>query len=239
MRVAVCALAVVLALGCGGARAGTRHLHVLFVGNSLTATNDLPATVAAFARAVGHVEVDVRMVAPGGYALEDHWADGVARTALDAGGWDAVVMQQGPSSLPDSRVNLIEWTSRWADEARTHGVRPALLTVWPERYRYGVFPAVIANYAAAAKAAHAASFPAGTAWVDAFRRSPGLRLYGPDGFHPSRLGTYLTAAVVYTGLTAELPRALPRDVGGTHLSVATARVLRASVDVAYRAVKAP
>ena len=86
MRLAVCALAVALALGCGGARAGTRHLHVLFVGNSLTSTNDLPATVAAFAHAVGHVEVDVKMVAPGGYALEDHWTDGVARAALDAGG---------------------------------------------------------------------------------------------------------------------------------------------------------
>jgi hypothetical protein len=239
VRLAVCALAVALALGCGGARAGTRHLHVLFVGNSLTSTNDLPATVAAFAHAVGHVEVDVKMVAPGGYALEDHWTDGVARAALDAGGWDVVVMQQGPSSLPDSRVNLIEWAKRWSDDARAHGTRPALLTVWPEGDRYSVFPAVIANYAAAAKAARAASFPAGAAWVDAARRQPGLRLYGPDGFHPSRLGTYLTAAVVYTGLTGELPRALPRDIAGTHLGVRVARTLRASVGVAYRAVKAP
>jgi hypothetical protein len=234
VRLAVCALAAALALGCGGARAGTSHLHVLFVGNSLTATNDLPATVAAFAHAVGHVEVDVKMYAPGGYALEDHWADGAARAALDAGGWDALVMQQGPSSLPDSRVNLIEWAKRWADEARAHRTRPAMLTVWPEQYRYAVFPAVIANYAAAAKSAHAASFPAGVAWVGAARRSPGLRLYGPDGFHPSRLGTYLTAAVVYTGLTGELPRALPRDVTGTHLTPRLARLLRASVDAAYR-----
>jgi lysophospholipase L1-like esterase len=136
-------------------------------------------------------------------------------------------------------VNLIEWAKRWADEARAHGARPAMLTVWPEQDRYAVFPAVIANYSAAARAARAASFPAGVAWVDAARRVPGLRLYGPDGFHPSRVGTYLTAAVVYTGLTGELPRALPRDVAGTRLGVRLARTLRASVGVAYRGVKAP
>jgi len=48
-------LAAALALGCGGARAATRHLHVLFVGNSRSAANGLPATVAALAHAVGHV----------------------------------------------------------------------------------------------------------------------------------------------------------------------------------------
>ena len=117
---ALAALLVVL-LACvaaGGAGAQQRHLRVLFVGNSLTATNDLPATVAAIARGVGHTTIDVQMVAPGGYALEDHWANGDALAALRTGRFDVVVLQQGPSSLPESRVNLIEWTKRWADEAR-------------------------------------------------------------------------------------------------------------------------
>lgn len=233
MRLALAVAAAALVLGCGNASADRPHLRVLFVGNSLTAVNDLPATVAAFAHAVGHVEIDVRAYAPGGYALEDHWADGVARGLLDGGGWDAVVMQQGPSSLPDGRQNLIEWTTRWAAEARAHGARPALLTVWPERYRSAFFPAVISNYRAAAVAAHAASFPAGAAWRDALQRRPGLPLYGPDEFHPSRLGTYLAAVVVYTGLTGELPRALPRDVAGLHVSPGVARALRASVARVY------
>ena len=57
--------------------------------------------------------------------------------------------------------------------------------------------------------------------------------YGPDQFHPSRLGTYLAAAVVYTGLTGDLPRALPRDVAGLHVSAGVARALRASVARVY------
>jgi hypothetical protein len=230
VRLVFLILAALMAAPAGGAAGadGRTHLRVLFVGNSLTAANDLPGTVAALSAAVGSVRIDVGMIAPGGYSLEDHWADGVARGALDRGGWDVVVLQQGPSSLPESRVNLVEWTARWAAEARAHGARPALLTVWPELARRSVFPAVIANHRAAARAAGAASFPAGAAWFDALGRAPRLPVYGPDGFHPSRVGTYLTAIVVYAGLTGTLPRVLPRDLGGLHVSAATARRARAA-----------
>ena len=191
---------------CQSATAAPRHLRVLFVGNSLTAANDLPTVVAKIG-ASRHVTIDTRTFAAGGYALEDHWAEGSALAALREGGWDTVVLQQGPSSLPESGVNLTEWARRWADEARRHGARPALLTVWPERERRYAFPDVIRHYAAAARSAHAALFPAGTAWRYALAR--GARLYGPDGFHPSPTGSYLAAIVVYAGLTGELPRNLP------------------------------
>ena len=221
-----------LVLGCGSASADGRHLRVLFIGNSLTSTNDLPSLVAAFAATQG-VTVETEAFAPGGFSLEDHWRSGAARAALDAGGWDAVVMQQGPSSLPASGQDLTRWTRRWADEARAHHVRPVLLTVWPDGSFSDFFVPVIEHYRAAAAAAKAALFPAGVAWQAALRRDPRLRLFGPDRFHPSPLGTYLTAAVVHTGLTGELPRALPRSVRGVEIDAATARVLRAAVGEAY------
>jgi hypothetical protein len=232
------ALAVVLLvlLACaaaGGADAQPRHLRVLFVGNSLTATNDLPATVAQIARGVGHTTIDVQMVAPGGYALEDHWANGAALAALRSGRFDVVVLQQGPSSLPESRVNLIEWAKRWADEARAHDTRPAVLTAWPERERFSVFADVVRNYRDAARAANALLLPAGQGWRNAFRRRPAIQLYGPDAFHPSRLGTYLAALVAYTGLTGELPRTLPL-AAGIKPTGRTAVVLRAAVADIWR-----
>jgi hypothetical protein len=234
MKALAAALLVVLACAAaGGAGAEARHLRVLFVGNSLTATNDLPATVAAIARGVGHTTIDVQTVAPGGYALEDHWANGEALAALRSGRYDVVVLQQGPSSLPESRVNLIEWTKRWADEARAHGTRPAVLTVWPERGRFSVFADVVRNYRDAARAADALLLPAGQAWRNAFRRRSAIALYGPDAFHPSRLGTYLTALVAYTALTGELPRRLPA-AGGVGPTGRTALVLRAATADLWR-----
>ena len=83
-----------------------------------------------------------------------------------------------------------------SEHAREHGARPALLTVWPESYRVNATAEVIASYANAANAANAELYPAGLAWQSAWSRKPSLPLYGPDGFHPSPLGTYLAALVV-------------------------------------------
>jgi hypothetical protein len=197
LRLALLAtLALLVCAGGAPAQSGPAPLRVLFVGNSLTATNDLPAVVARIARSHGR-SLEYRTVAFGGYALEDHWAQGDARAALGSGKWDVIVMQQGPSALPESQSNLRAWAIRWADEAARFGTRTALLTVWPESYRRGALVDVIASYRRAAEASGAMLLPAGDAWRLAWRCAPRLALYGPDGFHPSELGTLAAALVVY------------------------------------------
>ena len=106
-------------------------------------------------------------------------------------------MQQGPSALPESQANLREYAVRWSAEARANGARLALLTVWPESYRRGALTEVIASYRRAATSAKAELLPAGDAWRRAWHCEPGTPLYGRDGFHPSELGTYTAALVVY------------------------------------------
>ena len=133
-------------------------------------------------------------------------------------------------ALPESQVNLREWATRIAADARARGTRPALFTVWPESYRFAVFPDVLASYRNAARAARAELFPAGAAWRAAWRRDPKLPLYGPDGFHPSRLGSYLAAVVIYAGLVKAPPVGLPR----LGVSAKRARVLQAAAADALR-----
>ena len=68
--------------------------------------------------------------------------------------------------------------------------------------------------------------PAGEAWLGAWAGDSQLQLYGPDGYHPSELGTYLAALVVYEGITGHDARSLPAEVlvGGRRLSVPQGRV---------------
>jgi hypothetical protein len=226
LLIVACVAALVLALGLPADGATLQRVRVLFIGNSLTATNDLPATVAAFARTSNRIRVETRMVAPGGVNLEDHWNFTGARDALEDGPWDVVVLQQGPSALPESQVDLRTWAQRWADEIRAHGAKPALLTVWPESYRQWALRDVIRSYGGAAFASHAAVFPAGVAWQRAWNRNPRLQLYGPDGFHPSPLGTYLAATVVYGALAHGVPTKLPLSLRGVKLTPARAQLLR-------------
>ena len=194
---------------CSSAAEGQapQALRVLFVGNSQTSANDLPAVAADLARRSGR-RLEYRTIAYAGFALEDHWSQGDARSAIASGRWDVVVMQQGPSALPESQVNLREWAMRFADEARSHGARPALLTVWPESYRRSALRDVIASYRRAATASRAELLPGGGAWRAARRCRPAFRLYGLDGFHLSLLGTYTAALAVYGRLfRAPLPGA--------------------------------
>ena len=230
-----------LLLGCtqAGAEAqGRARLHVLFLGNSLTAANDLPQLVAAIGARAGRVDIDYETVAPGGVNLEDHWNFTGGREAVERGGWDVVVMQQGPSALPESQVNLSTWAGRFADEIRQRGGRPALFAVWPEVQRPYAFATVAASYRNAALASNSELYRAGTAWKAAWRRNPKLRLWGPDGFHPSPLGSYLAAAVVYGGLTKNLPTRLPTslDAGSVRIRISarTERVLRLAATEALR-----
>ncbi len=200
-------------------------MRVLFLGNSLTAANELPEMVVSLGRARG-VAIEYGAFTPGGYSLEDHWAD-QGRELLAAGGWDAVVMQQGPSALPESQRLLRTWAMTWADEARAHGATPALYTVWPEGYRSYALPAVIQSYRDAARASGALLLPAGDAWREAWRRNRKLPLYGADGFHPSTTGTYLAAIVIYAGLTKTSPVGLPRVLQTPRVKVAiSARAAR-------------
>jgi hypothetical protein len=215
-----------------------RTLRVLFVGNSLTYVNDLPAVVVGLGAASKLPDVELRMLAPGGWSIEDHWTIGEAPQVLASGRWDAVVLQQGPSALPESQVNLRTWAMRTGDDARKHGARPALYQVWPERHRFAVFPDVLASYRNAARASRSELFPAGDAWRAAWRRDPRLQLYGSDGFHPSRLGTYLAALVIYAGLVKSSPIGLPRVVpmpnGRYAVPAARARVLQQAAAEALR-----
>lgn len=199
---------LLLCSGCSSqSPADPNALHVLFIGNSLTYTNDLPAMVAAFAESENRPFVYETIAYPD-FTLQGLWNLGDARRALATGQWDFMVMQQGPSSFADHREILLEWSARFAVEARRNGTEPALFMVWPASFS-NAFAAVIQVYTEAAEANNALLLPAGAAWLAAWEENPNVPLYGPDDFHPSENGTYLAALVIYAGLFDTTPIGLP------------------------------
>jgi hypothetical protein len=202
---------------------------LLFIGNSLTAANDLPALLEAMGRASG-VAIHSTVVAKPNFSLEDHWTDGEARKAIARGGWSHVILQQGPSALPESRVLLNEYGGRFDREIRRVKARTSFYMVWPSAARSGDFDGVSASYAGAASLTGGVLMPAGDAWRAAWRREPGLALYGPDGFHPSRLGSYLAALTIFHTLTGRFPPANAAPwIPVTELEVLHAAVIEAGI----------
>jgi hypothetical protein len=206
-------VAALLALACLGSAPAepSDGRKVLFVGNSLTYVNDLPAIVSALADSAGQ-PLDVSSVAYPDFSLEDHWTLGTAPKTIRAGGWGVVILQQGPSSLPASRDNLRTWTKRFADLITAQGGRPALYQVWPTIDRRGDFDRASESYALAAQDVNGILIPGGEAWRAAWRQRPALELYSPDGLHPSVTGSYLVAMVAVMKLTGADPAKFPAAV---------------------------
>jgi len=174
--------------------------RILFVGNSLTYTNDLPALVQEIGKMDGK-KITFNEFLLANYSLEDHWNEGKVKAEIEKGDYDFLVFQQGPSALPESQVLLLEYANRFAQVCRQHNSKMALYMVWPSKARLYDLDAVITSYTNAAEKTGSFLCPAGLAWKYAWEKDPSFPLYGSDGFHPGLDGSVLAALTVYGTLT--------------------------------------
>jgi hypothetical protein len=204
--------------------------HILFIGNSLTYVHDLPATVAAIARLAGDTFY-VAMEAGPNLALIDHLNGGTAAVqVLKLGGWDYVVLSQGPTPRGICRDSLVLWTKMFEPLIREVGAKLALYMTWPAVNQQSWFDEVRISFQQAAAAVNGLFLPAGEAWRAAWAADPNLPLYGGDGFHPSEIGTFLAALEIYERISGRDVRTLPprafSDGFPFNLPEATVRLLQ-------------
>jgi hypothetical protein len=201
-------------LGCNSDPTGPdwedAELRILFVGNSLTYVNDLPGLVETIAEVAGH-SVETEVMASPNFGLGDHWLSGTPRLIRELEP-DLVILQQGPSTLASSQAYLREWTDSLSRVIREVGAQPALLMVWPPDDPQYSFGAVLASYRAAAEDVGGIFIPAGVSWLEVWKQDSSLRLWGPDGFHPSPLGSIVAALTVVRTLFDESLVGLPEQM---------------------------
>ena len=135
-RALLLSLAVVLAVvaGIGGLTTDrySKTVRVLFIGNSLTSVNNLPAMVAAIAKSQG-VEVIHDAHAPGGTRLRDHAANEKLLGKLRKGSWDFVVLQE-QSELPSfgaAQVSseVLPYAARLAEESKSANPQETIVSL--------------------------------------------------------------------------------------------------------------
>jgi hypothetical protein len=211
---------VVAGVACGGGPTGPGldgelvidgDVRILFVGNSLTYTNDLPGTVEAVAAAAG-LDVGTGMVAQPNFSLEDHWERGIGDVIREVAP-DFVVVQQGPSSTPANQEYLRQWTEVVASAVADAGGKTALLMVWPPLSQAERFDLVRDSYRNAAQATGGWFIPAGEAFRPLLGRGdPAYSPFGGDGFHPSAVGTIMSAFVIVGTLLDQPITGLPLEM---------------------------
>jgi hypothetical protein len=210
------ALRVALALASAACLSGSQPVeplppgghNILFIGNSLTYTNDLPATVAAIAESAGDT-IRVGMEASPGIALIDHYnGETNALGRIARGGWEFVILQQGPTPPGICRDSLVLWTKLFDTRIKAVGAKTAVFMSWPYEGPLTWFDDIEASFEQAAAAVNGSVFPIAEAWRIALRADASLVLY-TDGLHPSKIGTFLTALEIYERVTGKDARSLP------------------------------
>jgi hypothetical protein len=188
-------------------------LRVLFIGNSLTATNDLPAMIEGMAKASGRELASVRNLV-GGATLEKHWNDGKALGKIKEGHLDYVVLQDLSKQAYADKDSMFRHGRLFDAEIQKIGARTILYMTWPLDDSLNTYGAIADAYTALAKELHATLAPVGVAWhtVAHEGEKPAFQLYRPDHKHPMPAGTYLAACVFYRVLYGAPSSGLPNHI---------------------------
>ena len=169
---------------------------ILFVGNSLTYTNDLPKILEEISDNFGKIITTESLCFPN-YAIIDHLNEGRLQAILSKEKFDYLIVQQGPSSQLEGKKMLIEDGEKLKKLCDKYNIKMAYFMVWTSKKWYHTFDLVIENHTIAAKQNKAILLPVGQIWKNYNTFKNVENLYGFDGFHPSKTGSFLSALVMF------------------------------------------
>ena len=173
--------------------------NVLFIGNSLTYTHNIPKLVENIAAERGLV-VETKTIAYPNYAILDHWEDGLVQRQIKSRKYDYVIIQQGPSSQEEGYRMLVDYGAKYASLCEDNDAELAYYMVWPSIQLFHTFDGVIANYTSAAEINNAILCPVGKVWKDHIDETNDFSFYSSDQFHPSPKGSEVAATVIADSL---------------------------------------
>lgn len=231
-------LALVGALVASAAEAPKR---ILFIGNSYTGVNQLPAVFGEILKSAGAGAPVIRACTPGGQTLLQHCTvQPKSLAAIDEGAWDVVVLQGQSQEAAFAEVNERVRADFLAGaqqlcarvRAKSPQARIYFYETWarhPDFWKAKDFNPGVGKdpqemqarlrkwYAEAAKLCQAtAVVPAGDVWELNDREPTPLRLHQKDNSHPEFVGTYLNALVFYRVIYQ------PKDLNVAYRGKATA-----------------
>lgn len=206
---------------------------VLFLGNSYTAYNNLPAIVSSIASANGD-SITYQAITPGGQYLLAHAADPQVQTAFQQGDWDFIVVQEQSQIpvIPYFRETLMypgADSLKALKDQYCPGAAMFYYMTWGRQnggqqcndgycsYAFTGFydyqdTLTWAYYQTAVQTACGIA-PVGEIWREAMLQHqpplPSLNLFSTDGSHPSSEGSYLAGLTIYSTLFNKLVSNLP------------------------------
>lgn len=209
-------------------------VDVFFLGNSYVYYNNLADQLAELSEALSAGPVlRTGHHLHGGFSLRRHLEDGhlpgaLEGTAPDGDAWDVVVVQEHSrlgvpyadeaSGTIGDPAPFEEAAAEAVDMVEGLGSEAVLYMTWAKQAFPGQGEKLASAYESVAAQNHVDVAPAGRAWMRVREERPDIRMFHPDGSHPSPAGTYLNACVFYVTLTGRSPIGAPTELWGVEMS---------------------
>ncbi len=209
------------------AKVSKHSTRILFVGNSFTARNDLPDLVAQLGSARG-VKIEHALLSIGGASLRTHWNKGEARTAIERGKFDYVVLQE-QSTLPIKNASRMRENVLLFDQAiRAAGAKTVLYMTWARKHTPDKQKAITEAYESIGREIEAVVVPVGSVWWRFIANHDSPALHDKDQSHPTLAGSYLAACVFVVALFDQSPVGIATQLKG--LDVKEIQLLQHAAD---------
>lgn len=175
-------------------------MKVLFLGNSHTYYNDLPALFKKICRECGK-DVEVNMLAQPGVTYEWHLTQYTdLRFALVHGGYDCIIMQQAAHEPCPSKEETIRDAGKIIEMAKAQGIKVIQILPWarlgmPEEFEKmkDIYYTLCDKYSVKLN-------PVGLVFEDIVKNHPDICLHWFDGAHAGPYGSYANALCTYVTL---------------------------------------
>lgn len=199
---------------------------ILFIGNSHTYFNDMPAMVAELFSSVLHTEAHVTMLASPGMSLRWHYDQPETKFNILRGGYDYVVLQQATHPF-DGEEALLRQAGRLIGWVREAKATPVVYMTWSRKDDLPGQRELTEAFHRLAETEQALLAPVGEVWEAVRKARPEAELYFRDGRHASPLGSAIAAASIFSAITgAPLPDAADPYWAGRGGDPETVRLVR-------------
>jgi len=101
---------------------------------------------------------------------------------------------------PDRKELFNFYVDEHSKTLRKHGVEPSLLMTWAYKDKGEMIEGLSSAYIEAGNRNGIMVFPVGLAFQRSLNENPDIDLFTLDKRHPSKAGTYLMAAVIYSSI---------------------------------------
>ena len=183
---------------------GTPTTKILFIGQSILFSYNTPHIFHMVASSKRPREnYLIEMVAQGGYSLKDHYEDGTALKEIRRERWNYVIIQESTMNQIINYPPYEKYAPFFDAEARKVGAIPIQFECYDESTTDDAHSRMHKEVMKVANLVHEPVIPVGSAWRYVTKYHPTIPIFGPDYHHPSVIGTYLMACVIYSKLYKE------------------------------------